>query len=49
MQFLADDEMILNRDEHPFPLDPAYMYNGRLLARFLLSFTDERYIFGAHE
>jgi hypothetical protein len=39
--------MILpNQESHPYPRDIAYNYTGRLVAKFLLSFTDEKYIFG---
>ncbi|OAA50417.1 Zn(2)-C6 fungal-type DNA-binding domain protein [Metarhizium rileyi] len=47
MQFLADDEIILNRgDESAHPIDSSFLYTGRLVAKFLLSFTDENAIFG---
>ncbi|KAK5989979.1 hypothetical protein PT974_08242 [Cladobotryum mycophilum] len=47
LQFLADDEMILHREEHPFPMDTSFLYTGRLVAKFLLSFTNENIIFGS--
>lgn len=46
MQFLADDEIILNRGESTHPIDSSFLYTGRLVAKFLLSFTDENVIFG---
>jgi hypothetical protein len=47
MQFLSDDNLVISREEHPFPKDPSLVYTGRLLAKFLLSFTDENAIFGS--
>ncbi|GAB0135907.1 hypothetical protein EsDP_00004229 [Epichloe bromicola] len=46
LQFLADDEIILNRGEHFHPIDSSFLYTGRLVAKFLLSFTNENIIFG---
>lgn len=46
MQFLADDEIILSRGESTHPIDSSFLYTGRLVAKFLLSFTDENVIFG---
>lgn len=46
MQFLADDELLLNRGENPSSIDTAYLYTGRLVSKFLLSFMDEDRIFG---
>jgi hypothetical protein len=46
MQFLSDDGLVISREEHPFPRDPSLVYTGRLLAKFLLSFTNENAIFG---
>ncbi|KAK0389228.1 hypothetical protein NLU13_2803 [Sarocladium strictum] len=46
MQFLSDDDLVISREEHPFPRDPSLVYTGRLLAKFLLSFTNEKAIFG---
>ncbi|OAA78241.1 Fungal transcriptional regulatory protein [Akanthomyces lecanii RCEF 1005] len=46
MQFLADDELLLNRGENPTSIDTAYLYTGRLVSKFLLSFMDEDRIFG---
>ncbi|KAG8424371.1 hypothetical protein J3458_001168 [Metarhizium acridum] len=46
MQFLADDEIILDRGESTHPIDSSFLYTGRLVAKFLLSFTDENVIFG---
>ncbi|KAG5925717.1 hypothetical protein E4U42_004027 [Claviceps africana] len=46
LQFLADDELILHRREHARPIESSFLYTGRLVAKFLLSFTDENIIFG---
>lgn len=46
MQFLADDDILLNREQHPFPMDISVLYTGRLVSKFLLSFTNEHAIFG---
>lgn len=46
LQFLADDEIILNRGEHARPIESSFFYTGRLVAKFLLSFTNENVIFG---
>ncbi|QGI93359.1 hypothetical protein CEK26_006428 [Fusarium fujikuroi] len=45
LQFLAATDMIPNTSTHPFPMDPQTLYTGRLVARFLISFQDERSIF----
>ncbi|RFU75174.1 fungal transcriptional regulatory [Trichoderma arundinaceum] len=47
MQFLADDELLLQREEHPYPVDTSVLYTGRLVAKFLLSFTNESVIFAS--
>ncbi|KAH0528534.1 hypothetical protein TsFJ059_003383 [Trichoderma semiorbis] len=47
MQFLADDELLLHREEHPYPMDTSFLYTGRLVAKFLLSFTNESVIFAS--
>jgi len=39
------DPMLPNHEEHSYPRDVAMDYTGRLVAKFLLSFTDEKYIF----
>ncbi|KAJ6789880.1 hypothetical protein PWT90_04267 [Aphanocladium album] len=46
MQFLAEDDLLLNRGENPASIDTAYLYTGRLVSKFLLSFMDEDRIFG---
>ena len=47
LDFLTADPILKERREaHPFPRDVSLTYTGRLISRFLLSFTDERYIFG---
>ncbi|GKT73512.1 hypothetical protein ColTof4_05935 [Colletotrichum tofieldiae] len=35
-----------NGEQHPFPRDVSVNYTGRLVAKFLLSFLDEKHIFG---
>jgi hypothetical protein len=49
MQFLGDDAILLNSEEHPFPMDMSYLYTGRLIAKFLLSFMNENAIFGSQQ
>ncbi|KAI1268568.1 hypothetical protein F5Y18DRAFT_375913 [Xylariaceae sp. FL1019] len=44
LDFLVADP-ILSQEAHPYPRDITLDYTGRLLARFLLSFTDEKYLF----
>ncbi|KAG6313611.1 hypothetical protein E4U44_002482 [Claviceps purpurea] len=46
LQFLADDEIILHEDERARPIESSFLYTGRLVAKFLLSFTSEEFIFG---
>ncbi|XXH05161.1 hypothetical protein Hte_011586 [Hypoxylon texense] len=45
LDFLVADPILPNQEGHPFPRDVSLNYTGRLVARFLLSFTDERYLF----
>ncbi|KAI0851056.1 hypothetical protein F5Y00DRAFT_231644 [Daldinia vernicosa] len=45
LDFLVADPILPNHEGHPFPRDVSLNYTGRLVARFLLSFTDERYLF----
>lgn len=47
LQFLADDDILLNREPNSFPIDASFLYTGRLVAKFLLSFTNEHIIFGS--
>ncbi|GJN69059.1 fungal transcriptional regulatory protein [Purpureocillium lilacinum] len=47
IQFLADDDILLSRDVHTAPIDASFLYTGRLVAKFLLSFTNEQVIFGS--
>ncbi|KAI0393107.1 hypothetical protein F5Y17DRAFT_433703 [Xylariaceae sp. FL0594] len=43
---VADPTSLLTHAEaHPYPRDVTLDYTGRLLARFLLSFGDEKYLF----
>ncbi|KAK3374914.1 hypothetical protein B0H63DRAFT_437870 [Podospora didyma] len=46
LDYLVMDPILPNEEKHPYPRDVAFNYTGKLLARFLLSFTDETYIFG---
>ncbi|KAJ0163758.1 hypothetical protein CTA2_2458 [Colletotrichum tanaceti] len=47
LEFLTMDPILpSNGEQHPFPRDVSVNYTGRLLAKFLLSFLDEKYIFG---
>ncbi|KAK3692621.1 hypothetical protein B0T22DRAFT_19934 [Podospora appendiculata] len=46
LDYLTADPILPNDEDHPFPRDTSLNYNGRLVSKFLLSFTDERYIFG---
>ncbi|KAH8203352.1 hypothetical protein TruAng_002447 [Truncatella angustata] len=45
LDFLVADPILPNEGTHPFPRDVSLNYTGRLLARFLLSFEDDRYLF----
>jgi hypothetical protein len=45
LDFLTADPILPNIEDHPYPRNVAYNYTGRLVAKFLLSFTDEKYIF----
>ncbi|KAI1173291.1 hypothetical protein F4777DRAFT_600761 [Nemania sp. FL0916] len=45
LDFLTADPILSQAEAHPYPRDITLDYTGRLLARFLLSFTDERYLF----
>ncbi|KAI0603551.1 hypothetical protein F4775DRAFT_588069 [Biscogniauxia sp. FL1348] len=45
LDFLVADPILPDQEMHPYPRDVSLNYTGRLLARFLLSFTDERYLF----
>lgn len=46
LDYLGCDELLPTLNEnHPFPRDVANDYSGRLLSKFLLSFTDEKHIF----
>ncbi|KIL88973.1 hypothetical protein FAVG1_07366 [Fusarium avenaceum] len=46
LQFLAANELLTNNASHPFPMNPETLYTGRLVAKFLMSFQDDRAIFG---
>ncbi|KAM0436765.1 hypothetical protein ACHAPT_002476 [Fusarium lateritium] len=46
LQFLAANDIIPNTSSHPFPMDPQTLYTGRLVSKFLISFTDDKAIFG---
>jgi hypothetical protein len=43
--YLTADPILPNTEDHPYPRNVQHNYEGRLAAKFLLSFTDERYIF----
>lgn len=43
---MTADPILPNIEHHPFPRNVAENYTGRLVAKFLLSFTDEKYILG---
>ncbi|KAI1197307.1 hypothetical protein F5X97DRAFT_180559 [Nemania serpens] len=45
LDFLAADPILSQAEAHPYPRDITLDYTGRLLARFLLSFADEKYLF----
>ncbi|KAI1330368.1 hypothetical protein F5Y16DRAFT_362935 [Xylariaceae sp. FL0255] len=45
LDFLVADPILSHPEVHPYPRDITLDYTGRLLARFLLSFTDEKYLF----
>lgn len=45
LDYLTMDPVLPSQENHPFPRDVAVNYTGRLISRFLLSFTDEKYIF----
>ncbi|KAJ4304132.1 hypothetical protein N0V88_001742 [Collariella sp. IMI 366227] len=45
LDYLTADPILPNTEDHPYPRNVAHNYTGRLIAKFLLSFTDERYIF----
>ncbi|KAK3990661.1 hypothetical protein QBC44DRAFT_325093 [Cladorrhinum sp. PSN332] len=47
LDFLTADPILPNIDEHPYPRDVGYNYTGRLVAKFLLSFQNEKYILDA--
>lgn len=39
------DPILPDQEGHPFPRDISLNYTGRLVARFMLSFLDEKYLF----
>ncbi|KAK4106033.1 hypothetical protein N658DRAFT_413878 [Parathielavia hyrcaniae] len=45
LDYLTADPILPNIEDHPYPRNVAHNYTGRLVAKFLLSFTDEKYIF----
>ncbi|KAI0911886.1 hypothetical protein F4823DRAFT_560459 [Ustulina deusta] len=45
LDYLTADPILSQTEAHPYPRDITLDYTGRLLARFLLSFTDEKYLF----
>ncbi|KAK4650296.1 hypothetical protein QC762_706170 [Podospora pseudocomata] len=46
LDFLTADPILPNVEEHPYPRDVGFNYTGRLVAKFLLSFQQEKYIIG---
>ncbi|OHE96048.1 hypothetical protein CORC01_08585 [Colletotrichum orchidophilum] len=47
LELLAMDPILPTcGEQHPFPRDVSANYTGRLAAKFLLSFSDEKHIFG---
>ncbi|KAK2029868.1 hypothetical protein LX32DRAFT_587774 [Colletotrichum zoysiae] len=44
--FTMDPILPSNGEQHPFPRDVSVNYTGRLVSKFLLSFMEEKYIFG---
>lgn len=48
LDFLCADPVLPNLDENLYPHGTTYNYTGRLVAKFLLSFTNEKYIFGPY-
>lgn len=47
MDFLTADPILPNTEDYPYPRNVSHNYTGRLVAKFLLSFTDERYLLDA--
>ncbi|KAH9903639.1 hypothetical protein F4778DRAFT_734919 [Xylariomycetidae sp. FL2044] len=45
LDFLVADPILTSQEAHPYPRDVSLDYTGHLLARFLLSFQDEKYLF----
>jgi hypothetical protein len=45
LDYLTADPILPNIEDHPYPRNVSHNYTGRLVAKFLLSFTDEKYIF----
>ncbi|KDN66499.1 hypothetical protein CSUB01_00944 [Colletotrichum sublineola] len=46
LECLTDPILPSNGEQHPFPRDVSVNYTGRLVSKFLLSFLDEKHIFG---
>ncbi|KAF5003539.1 hypothetical protein FDECE_9926 [Fusarium decemcellulare] len=46
VQFLSSNDILPNTEHHPFPMNPQNLYTGRLVAKFLMSFMNEKAIFG---
>jgi len=45
LDYLVADPILPNEGTHPFPMNVSLNYTGRLIAKFLLSFIEERYLF----
>ncbi|KAF7548423.1 hypothetical protein G7046_g8681 [Stylonectria norvegica] len=46
IMWLTDDDILPNDEPHLYVRDPQHNYTGRLVAKFLRSFYDEKFIFG---
>lgn len=46
VQAQSENEILEDRAQHPYPMSPEYLYTGRLVARFLRSFLDDKWIWG---
>lgn len=46
VQTLSENDILQDKAQHPYPSNPHYLYTGRLVARFLRSFHDDKWIWG---
>ncbi|KAH7162359.1 hypothetical protein B0J13DRAFT_7555 [Dactylonectria estremocensis] len=44
LQMLTEETLLPNNEPQLYPRDPQILYTGRLVARFLMSFQDEKFI-----